>query len=259
MSRNDCYSCGPCGGICDKCSAECCINNMESHHEIYRLKDEFNNKVDYAIQNLYDKCCEIKNNLWYNYNINVQISDISDKIMKSYDFLNNLQTKENEIQNFINNINNEIAFIKNQKTNEIDNINKIHEKKMYNMNTKFEKEIKKYEINNLKYDNDFKTKNKIINDLKDEKSKINIDIDSIVKSIVEEERLKAEKGFIINKNEIDNKYNCKKYDENELTFNKNELELKKEYLNEIEKLKAYSDKIPNYNNWISLYGLNKYI
>lgn len=259
MSRSDCYSCGPCGGKCDRCSAQCCINNIEMHNEIYKLKDEFNNKVYYAIQNLCDICYEIKNNLMNNYNINIEISDISDKIMKSNDFLNNLQIKEDEIQNFINNINSQIAYIKNQKTNEIDNINKIHKQKINDTNQKFEKEFKKYEINNTKYENDFKTKNQKINDLIDEKSKINIDINGIVKSIVEEERLKVEKDFNMNKNEIDSKYQCINYDENELTFNENELQLKKEYLNEIEKLKAYSDKIPNYNNWINLSGLNKYI
>lgn len=60
MSRYTCNTCSACEGKCDKCSANVCINNMEKHREIFKLNDDFNNVIYYTIQNLYNKCCEIK-------------------------------------------------------------------------------------------------------------------------------------------------------------------------------------------------------
>jgi len=69
MSRYTCKSCSACGGKCDECSAYACINNIEKHREIFKLNDDFNNVIYYAIENLYNKCYEIKNNLYNNYDI----------------------------------------------------------------------------------------------------------------------------------------------------------------------------------------------
>ena len=60
MSRYECQSCGACGGKCDRCGLRCCIDNMEKHNEIFKLKDEFSNKIYYAKNNLIDICNEIK-------------------------------------------------------------------------------------------------------------------------------------------------------------------------------------------------------
>lgn len=48
------------------------MNNMEKHREKFKLNDDFNS-IYYAIQNLYNKCCEIKNNLYNNYGIYIEI------------------------------------------------------------------------------------------------------------------------------------------------------------------------------------------
>lgn len=72
MSRYTCNSCSACGGKYDECSANVCMNNMEKHREKFKLNDDFNS-IYYAIQNLYNKCCEIKNNLYNNYGIYIEI------------------------------------------------------------------------------------------------------------------------------------------------------------------------------------------
>lgn len=83
MSYSQCYSCSPCGGKCDKCSARVCIDNMENHRKIYKLKDDFCNIIYYALQNLYDKCVEI-----------IELSNIYDKIIQSNDFLRKMRIKK---------------------------------------------------------------------------------------------------------------------------------------------------------------------
>ena len=98
-----------------------------------------------------------------------------------------------------------------------------------------------------------------IQDLNKQKKEINIDIDGIVKSFVEDEKLKAEKEFDSNIQQINNNYLIKEEELKQPTYNKDELRIKNECLDEIQKLNAYSDKIPNFKNWINLYGLNKYI
>ncbi len=58
------------------------------------------------------------------------------------------------------------------------------------------------------------------------------------------------------KNEIENQ---NVIEEEKLEYNENEIKLKNYYLNEISKIKNMSNKIPNYNAWISMYELDKYI
>ena len=79
-------------------------------------------------------------------------------------------------------------------------------------------------------------------------------MDKIIQSFANSEREKAEKNLEENMKEIDNKYNYK-----EIELVDSQVELKSEYLNEIKKIREYSDKIPNFYNFIILYGLNKYL
>ena len=254
MSYDECYSCEPCGGKCDKCSLKCCLDNMENHRKIYKLKDDFSNKVYYALQNLYDKCVEIQNNLNNKYRINIELSNIYDKIIESNNFLKKMKIKKEEIQNYINRIKNEIEIIKKEKSDAINKINDTYEQNRIEINKKFDEEKKKYELKDLKSEEEIKSKKQKVNELTNTKDNIKIDIDGIVQSIVNEERIKADKEFNTNKSVIDNKYN---YVEKELKYTENELEFKNEFLKEINKIKLYSDKLPDYENWIN--KLNKYI
>lgn len=255
MSIYSCNSCGACGGQCDQCTLAVCLNNMGCHREIYKLKDDFEQKVCEATQNLYDKCIEIKHNLSNNYGINIEIASIYDKILQSKDFLNKMKIKKEETNNYNNKTKTEMEIIKKEKLDKINQLNNIHLQKKEEIKKKFENEEKKYKINESKHDEEIKSKKQIINDLVKEKDNIFIDIDEIVKDFITEERKKVEKEFDISKNEVDARYI---YQEKELKYSPKELKQKDECLNEIKKIKSYSDKIPNFDKWIIAFNLNKY-
>lgn len=259
MNRYECISCISCGGKCDQCCLICCIDNMEKHREIFRLKDEFDNKVKSAEKNLIDICYEIQNNLFINYGIIIEISSILDRISQSKDFLNKIENKRNELQKDLDNINEEKLKVKNENLNEINNLVSIHERKMNEINQNYEEIMKKFEINESKYEKEISEKKEKKQDLINEKKEINIDIDGIIRSFVEEEKLKAEKELELNKQQIDKNNIIKEEILTQPIYTENELQMKNKYLNEIKKLNDYSNKIPNFNNWIILYGLNNYI
>jgi hypothetical protein len=229
---------------------------MENHRKIYELKNDFCNKIDYALQNLYDKCVKIQRNLNSNYGIYIELTNIYDKIIQSNDFLSKMQIKKDEIQNCINRIKNEIEIVKKEKSDKINLINNNHEQKIKEANAKFEEEKKKYEMKDPEYEEKIKSKKQKVDDLTNIKDNIKIDIDGIIESFVNEKRIEEEKKLKISKTEIDNKYS---YVKKEFKYNKNENEFKNQCLNEINKIKLYSDKIPNYENFIKLSKLDKYI
>ncbi len=127
---------------------------------------------------------------------------------------------------------------------------------MEEINKLLDEEKKKFEINESIYEKDFKSKKQEINDLINSKKNIDIDIEDIVKSFIEEEKLKQDEEFNINKNKLDQEYN---YIKKELKYTEKELKLKNDCLNEIKKINNYSDKIPNFENWIINFNLNKYL
>lgn len=259
IEKEKCYGCASCGGECDGCDLICCLDNIERHNELLRLKDVFINRVYYAKNDIEDICNEIKLNLNLNYGINIEISTTFDKLYQSQDFLNNLENKKQELINDLENINQERDNAKKLKENEIMNLNSIHQRKIDEANQKYKDKMKNYEINELKFEKEISEKKLTIQDLNKQKKEINIDIDGIVKSFVEDEKLKAEKEFDSNIQQINNNYLIKEEELKQPTYNKDELRIKNECLDEIQKLNAYSDKIPNFKNWINLYGLNKYI
>jgi len=256
MSYGECYSCIPCRGKCDKCRARVCIDNMENHKKLYRLKDDFNNKVYYALQNLYDKCVEIQNNLNNNYGIYIELKSIYNKIIQGNDFLKNMKIKKEEIQNCINQIKNEIDIVKREKSDKINEINNTYEQKRIESNKKLDEEKKKYQLKDPEYEEKIRTKKQKVNNLENIRDNIKIDIDGIVQSFINEKRIEEDKKFNINKSEIDNKFS---YVEKEFKYNEKENEFKNQCLNEINRIKSYSDKIPNFENFIKISKLDKYI
>ena len=255
MSFYDCNSCRACGGKCDRCTLPVCLNNMESHKEIYKLTNEFDNKFHQALQNLYDRCLEIGNNLLNNYGINIDTSSIYDTILCE-DFLLKIRNKQEESHNYINKLKQEIENIKKEKTEKINNLNKLHLQHKNEIDKKFEEEENKYKIVDSKYNEAINSKKEMINKLVNERDSIFIDIDKLVKDFITDERKNLEKEFDVNKSEVDKK---NMWIEKEFKYSKEEETKKEEYLEQIKKLKSYSDKIPNYENWILAFNLNKYI
>lgn len=262
MSRYECDSCSACGGgRCDKCSLSVCINNMESHRELFKLKDDFDNKVYYAINSLESICNEIINKL-HNYSIYIQMPNNNDKNIQAEQFLNNMKNKYQEISNNIDNIKNEITNIKNKKDADINMLNQNYSNRISELNKELEKQINEFNKEDSKFKEELESRKKIIGDLNNSKNNINNiynSIDDRVKSIIDEEKKKEENDFIIKQKEIDNKYNNIAINENDFAYKPNEIQLQNQYLNDIRQIKAYSDKIPNFYNWINLYNLNKYL
>ena len=255
MSLYDCNSCSACGGNCDRCTATVCLKNMESHKEIYKLTNEFDNKFHQAAQNLYDRCIEIRNNLLNNYGINIDISSIYDTILCE-DFLLKIRNKQEESHNYINKLKQEIENIKKEKNEKINDLNNLYFQHKNEIDTKFKEEENKYKIVDSKYNEIINSKKQIINKLINERDSIFIDIDKLVKDFIYDERKKLEKEFDVNKGETDKK---NMWIEKEFKYSKEEETKREEYLEQIKKIKSYSDKIPNYENWIMAFNLNKYI
>ena len=84
---------------------------------------------------------------------------------------------------------------------------------------------------------------------------INTNKESILNNYEKEELLKADLEYNKDINEIDKNY---KFIEEKLDYTDNEIKLKKQYLDEIQKIKIYS-KNPFYNNLITSFGLNTYL
>lgn len=256
MSISECYSCNLCSnGKCDKCETVC-LNNMESHREIYKLIKGFDDKIYQALQNIYDRCIRIKNNLYDNYGINIELSNVFDKIVFTEDFLNKLKLKREEIEKYIYKIENEKSIIKLKKEDEINRLNYMYLNEQEDTRINYEKEKIKYNINDSKYDEVIKSKKQEISDLENEKNNFNINIEEIINNYIDEERKKLLKEFDTNIIEIDNKYN---YAEKEFKYTEEEVELKNKYLNDIRKIKNYNNKIPNFENWIMAFNLNKFL
>lgn len=255
-NRSSCYSCQPCKdrnySRCDSCSAQCCQNNMNSHREIFDLSNDFNYKVEYAIRDLRNKCGEIKNNLnYHNIYIYQNLYDLND----CQSFLSKMRDKKYEIKN--SKKYNENLFSNLNQTNQksLNLLKKEHEEKLEKLKNKFIENEKEYTKDNKIQDNQINEKKKEKKILENNKNEINRDNELILNNYGKEEREKAEIEFKKNINDIDKKYI---YTEEKLDYTENELKLMKQYKNEIEKLKKYSDN-PFYNNFIISCKLNKYL
>ena len=112
-----------------------------------------------------------------------------------------------------------------------------------------------YKNINLEEENKIQLKKEEKKNLEYCKEKIDKDKEKIINDYNEEERLKADLEFNNKINEINKNY---VYKEEELEYTTKEIELKQQYLNEIQKIKSYLIN-PLCNNIIISAGLNKYI
>ena len=248
----NCESCNGCGGRCDKCNASCCLNNMNSHKQLFNLSREFLNKVSKAEYDVSQKKYEINKNLCTNYQIYVYCSSSNDS------FYDNLRSKYSDLKNDINNINNQIRNEYYTHRDRINELNRNHNQNISNLNNYFNNIKKNYE----RIDEKEKVE-KIKKDLEDLKSKKNKENEKTkqenekkINDFIKEETMKAENNYNAKTKEIDNQNSI---EEEKLEYNENEIKLRNQYLFEISKIKNVSDKIPNYNAWISMYELNKYV
>jgi hypothetical protein len=130
-----------------------------------------------------------------------------------------------------------------------------HKKKMDDLNKKFVEQKNNLEKNNLEEDdkinNKLKQKDLLIKSMKD----INSNKESILDKFEGEELSKADLQYNKDIQELNQKYNFK---EEKLEYTDDEIKLKQQYLDEIQKIKIYS-KNPFYTNLITSFGLSTYI
>lgn len=260
MDRNTCISCLACeGGKCDQCTTyDICVENMRTHKEIFKLGDQFPNQVYLAEIELLIKTDEIKNNLSSKCNTKIDIPQCC--INHCELFLDEMRNKCEEMTNKTKKLEDERIEIK--RKYEKDKINMINDynEKIKNINETFEKE--KFMINNeIKKEDLNKNEINVLEERKENlmKEKENIkdsNINDIVESFIDEETPNFENKYKENIKSIDEKY--KKVEE-KLEYTEEEKKLENNYLNTINNIKKYSDKIPYFDNWIKIYNLNKYI
>lgn len=227
---------------------------MSSHREIFDLNDDFNYKIQYAINDLCSKCSEIKNNL-NSYNININTGSYFYDLSDCQNFVARLKEKKNEINKSNNSNENNLSNL--SKTNEksLCLLKLEHEEKMGKIKDKFLEKEKYYTKENKIQENKLNEKEEEKKKLESDIVQIDKDRDLILDNFDKEQRKIAEKEFKNNKNDIEKKYIFIK---EKLEYTEDELKIMKQYKDEIEKIKKYSNN-PFYSNFIFSFGLNKYI
>lgn len=258
-NRYNCYSCGPCNNrgysSCDNCSASCCIDCMNYHRELFNLNDDFKNYLERIRIELNNMTYEIKNSLTNSYNIKLSNTSYSYYEQEWKDFLYVLEKTWNEINNLKYEKESQIYSIKKKYDKMIEKLKLEHKKKMDDLNKKFVEQKINLENNNLneedKMNNKLKQKDLLIKSMKD----INSNKESILNKYEGEELTKADLQYNKDIQELNHKYNFK---EEKLEYTDDEIKLKQQYLDEIQKIKIYS-KNPFYTNLITSFGLSTYI
>lgn len=257
MSKDVCMSCSSCGGKCDQCTRECCIENMKIHNEMFYLASQFQNKVYSAEGELLSKANEVKNNLLKK---EISLNGATCCLFHCEELLNEMQNRQNDLDSKSK----ELAFKIEEKKKlfeleekniiekydeKINCLKKLNEKEQSLVDAEMEKEKLKLK--------EMETLTESINDLTKEKQNIiNISMNEIANNYINEEQPKIETEFENAKKSIDEK---NKVIIPNLEYSEEEKKLENDYLNTINNVKNYSNKIPYFDNWITMYDLKKFI
>jgi hypothetical protein len=223
---------------------------MNNHRELFNLKDDFNNYLERIRNELNNMSYEIKNSLTNSYNIKLSNTYSSYFHQEWQDFLKVLEKTLNEINNLKYEKESQIYSIKVKYDKMIEQLKLEHKKKMDDLNKKFVEQKNNLEEDD-KINNKLKQKDLLIKSMKD----INSNKESILDKFEGEELSKADLQYNKDIQELNQKYNFK---EEKLEYTDDEIKLKQQYLDEIQKIKIYS-KNPFYTNLITSFGLSTYI
>ena len=247
MSRDECYSCGPCGGHCDKCSASCCINIMEEHRKFFDLLQKFNGYVQSTYSQINNHFNSINNYLKNNYNIYIYIcGDIV------FNFLSSISLKIGEIQTDIDKIETNISKLDTEKYN-INKLNEKHADEINKMQDKFDREkeplVNKKENETLK--NKKREKDDTENDYLDKKIKKDKEIENNLNNYKNQKKSLEEENYNKRKIEIDQdpNYQCGDFVK---SYTEQEQSEKNIYINQIKEINKFN--IPK--GFLMEYGLN---
>ena len=228
---------------------------MNSDMELSLLNNDFKTYLSYAIDDLCNKSNEILNKLKNFHKINITYNPNFSNLNDCEGFLEKLKEKLKEIRLTKNDIDQKIL---DRLIYDEENKNKLklaYEKELEKLDkeviegTKDSENIIHAEEDKMKIKLEEK-ENLILN-----MSEIGQDQESIINNFEKEELLKADLEYNKNIEKLNQKYIIK---EQKFEYTNDEIKLKNKYLEEIQKIKSYSNN-PFYNNLIVSFGLNQYL
>lgn len=257
MSKEVCISCQACGGKCDQCKLDCCIKNMNNHYELFNLASQFQNKVYGAEGQLLTLANDIKNELLKR---QISLNGYTCCLSHCEELLNEIQNKCDDFSSKNEELSFKIEEKKKSFEQEKKNIIETYEQKINCLKIFYEKEKLLYdtEIEKEKFKvKEIDTLKESINDLtKERENIININMNEIANEYINEEQPKIEIEFENGKKSINETNNIITP---KLEYTEEEKKLENDYLNIINNVKNYSDKIPYFDNLITMYDLKKFI
>ena len=228
---------------------------MNSDIELSLLNNDFKTYLSYAIDDLCNKSNEILNKLKNFHKINITYNPNFSNLNDCEGFLEKLKEKLKEIRLTKNDIDQKILDILIYDEENKNKLKLAYEKELEKLDkeviegTKDSENIIHAEEDKMKIKLEEK-ENLILN-----MSEIGQDQESIINNFEKEELLKADLEYNKNIEKLNKKYIIK---EQKFEYTNDEIKLKNKYLEEIQKIKSYSNN-PFYNNLIVSFGLNQYL
>ena len=228
---------------------------MNSDMELSILNNDFKTYLSYAIDDLCNKSNEILNKLKNFHKINITYNPNFSNLNDCEGFLEKLKEKLKEIRLTKNDIDQKILDILIYDEENKSKLKLAYEKELEKLDkeviegTKASENIIHAEEDKMKIKLEEK-ENLILN-----MSEIGQDQESIINNFEKEELLKADLEYNKNIEKLNKKYIIK---EQKFEYTNDEIKLKNKYLEEIQKIKSYSNN-PFYNNLIVSFGLNQYL
>lgn len=225
---------------------------MNSDMELSLLNNDFKTYLSYAIDDLCNKSNEILNKLKNFHKINITYNPNFSNLNDCEGFLEKLKEKLKEIRLTKNDIDQKILDILIYDEENKNKLKLAYEKELEKLDkeviegTKDSENIIHAEEDKMKIKLEEK-ENLILN-----MSEIGQDQESIINNFEKEELLKADLEYNKNIEKLNKKYIIK---EQKFEYTNDEIKLKNKYLEEIQKIKSYSNN-PFYNNLIASFGLN---
>ena len=228
---------------------------MNSDMELSLLNNDFKTYLSYAIDDLCNKSNEILNKLKNFHKINITYNPNFSNLNDCEGFLEKLKEKLKEIRLTKHDIDQKILDILIYDEENKNKLKLAYEKEFEKLDkeviegTKNSENIIHAEEDKMKIKLEEK-ENLILN-----MSEIGQDQESIINNFEKEELLKADLEYNKNIEKLNKKYIIK---EQKFEYTNDEIKLKNKYLEEIQKIKSYSNN-PFYNNLIVSFGLNQYL
>ena len=228
---------------------------MNSDMELSLLNNDFKTYLSYAIDDLCNKSNEILNKLKNFHKINITYNPNFSNLNDCEGFLEKLKEKLKEIRLTKHDIDKKILDILIYDEENKNKLKLAYEKELEKLDkeviegTKDSENIIHAEEDKMKIKLEEK-ENLILN-----MSEIGQDQESIINNFEKEELLKADLEYNKNIEKLNKKYIIK---EQKFEYTNDEIKLKNKYLEEIQKIKSYSNN-PFYNNLIVSFGLNQYL